>query len=100
MIISFTGFMGCGKSSVGRELSELLCCRFTDLDALIEEQAGCSIPEIFERSGEKEFRRMEAEALRGLSEDMGYLGQKNSSALFRRQNTGGISRRTLLENPR
>ena len=67
--------MGCGKSSVGRELSELLCCRFTDLDALIEEQAGCSIPEIFERSGEKEFRRMEADTLRCLLEEVKYLGR-------------------------
>ena len=33
MIISLTGFMGCGKSSVGRKLSELLCCPFMDLDA-------------------------------------------------------------------
>ena len=63
MIISLTGFMGCGKSSVGRRLSELLCCSFADLDAVIEERAGCSVAEIFERYGEKEFRRMEMETL-------------------------------------
>ena len=63
MIISLTGFMGCGKSSVGRKLSELLCCPFMDLDDIIEERAGRTIPEIFAIEGEAEFRRIEAEAL-------------------------------------
>ena len=55
--------MGCGKSSVGRKLSELLCCPFMDLDDVIEERAGRTIPEIFASEGEAGFRRMEAEAL-------------------------------------
>ena len=56
--------MGCGKSSVGRELSRLLCCPFMDLDSVIEEREGRKIPEIFATEGEAAFRRMEAEALR------------------------------------
>ena len=52
MIISITGFMGCGKSSVGKRLSELLCCRFMDLDEVIVEREGRSIPEIFAEDGE------------------------------------------------
>jgi shikimate kinase len=59
MILSITGFMGCGKSSVGRRLSQLLCCRFMDLDEMIEKEAGKSIPEIFAEEGEKGFREME-----------------------------------------
>ena len=55
--------MGCGKSSVGRRLSELLCCPFMDLDSVIEEREGRSIPEIFATDGEAAFRRMEKEAL-------------------------------------
>ncbi|MBO5419797.1 MAG: shikimate kinase [Bacteroidales bacterium] len=69
MIITLTGFMGCGKSSVGRRLSELLCCRFMDLDTLIEEKEGRVIPEIFSSDGEKEFRRMEKETLESLVTD-------------------------------
>ena len=64
MIVSLTGFMGCGKSSVGRRLSELLCCPFMDLDDVIVESAGRSIPEIFATEGEQAFRQMELEALR------------------------------------
>ena len=56
--------MGCGKSSVGRRLSELLCCPFMDLDDVIVESAGRSIPEIFATEGEPAFRQMELEALK------------------------------------
>ena len=63
MIISLTGFMGCGKSSVGRRLSELLCCPFMDLDDVIEARAGKKIPEIFAEEGEDAFRKMELKTL-------------------------------------
>ena len=58
--------MGCGKSSVGRKLSELLCCRFMDLDDCIVEKAGCSIPEIFAQQGEPAFRKLEQEVLKDI----------------------------------
>ena len=58
--------MGCGKSSVGRRLSELLCCPFMDLDSVIEEQTGRSIPEIFATDGEAAFRQIELETLRSI----------------------------------
>ena len=63
MILSITGFMGCGKSSVGRKLSELLCGRFMDMDDMIEAEAGKSIPEIFAEIGESGFRQMEHRVL-------------------------------------
>ena len=71
MMISLTGFMGCGKSSVGKVLSELLCCRFVDLDEVIVEREGRSIPEIFAEDGEKEFRRLEKETLKDILETEG-----------------------------
>lgn len=55
--------MGCGKSSVGRKLSQLLCCSFMDLDEMIEAEAGKSIPEIFAEIGESGFRQMEHRVL-------------------------------------
>ena len=63
MIISLTGFMGCGKSSVGRRLSQLLCCPFIDLDAVIEEREGRAIAEIFAAEGEAGFREIELNIL-------------------------------------
>ena len=61
--------MGCGKSSVGRKLSQLLCCPFMDLDQVIEERAGRTIPEIFSQNGEPAFRQIELEALQYVVSD-------------------------------
>lgn len=65
-IISLTGFMGSGKSSVGRELSALLSCPLVDLDSYIEEKEGRTIQEIFASDGEAAFRAMELSALQAL----------------------------------
>ena len=62
--------MGCGKSSVGRELSKLLSWHFMDLDEVIVQREGRSIPEIFAKDGEKEFRRMELEAFKAVIENV------------------------------
>ena len=59
--IALIGFMGAGKSAVGRALAVKLDMEFIDLDSLIEEKAGSSIPDIFARDGEPAFRRMETE---------------------------------------
>ncbi len=59
--ILLCGFMGCGKTSVGQALSFRLKWDFLDTDTMIEKREGISIPEIFERFGEQEFRRMEME---------------------------------------
>ena len=56
--------MGCGKSSVGRELSGLLSLPFVDLDEYIESREGRSIRDIFEDEGEAAFRKMELESLK------------------------------------
>lgn len=58
--IVLAGFMGTGKSAVGRFLSRSLGLDFIDLDELIEKEAGASIPEIFSDRGEARFREMEA----------------------------------------
>lgn len=58
------GFMGCGKTTVGRLLARVSGRRFVDLDAVIVARAGRSIPEIFKREGEARFRAREAKALR------------------------------------
>ena len=66
MIISLIGFMGCGKSSVGRELSRLLCWPFMDLDDVIVQREGRTIPEIFSTDGEAAFRQMELQTLQDI----------------------------------
>jgi shikimate kinase len=61
--IYLVGFMGCGKSTVGRALADELGWSFFDIDAEIENGAGSSISEIFDTQGEPMFRVLEASAL-------------------------------------
>ena len=62
------GMMGSGKTSTGRPLAEQLGYGFVDADAVIEQAAGCSIPEIFERDGEAGFRSLESQVLNAISQ--------------------------------
>lgn len=62
-LIFLTGFMGSGKSTVGRLLAQQLGWHFVDLDPEIEELAGMDIPTIFSRLGEPAFREMETQVL-------------------------------------
>ncbi len=64
MRIYLTGFMGCGKTTVGRLLAQRLGVLFVDLDMEIERRVGMTVRQIFERQGEPAFRQMEAETLR------------------------------------
>jgi shikimate kinase len=66
--IYLVGFMGAGKSTVGRELSLMLHCPFMDLDAEIEQAEGIPVREIFARFGEARFRQIEREHLKRTSE--------------------------------
>jgi shikimate kinase len=58
-----TGFMGAGKSTIGRLLAARLAWNFLDLDAHLEARTGATIPQLFERHGEAHFRRLESSAL-------------------------------------
>ena len=62
------GMMGCGKSSTGRPLAERLGYGFVDADAVIEQAAGCTIAEIFDRDGEAGFRTLESQVLNAISQ--------------------------------
>jgi shikimate kinase len=58
-----TGFMGAGKSTIGRLLAARLNWNFLDLDTHLEHRANATIPQLFERHGEARFRRLESTAL-------------------------------------
>ena len=62
------GMMGSGKTSTGRPLAERLGYGFVDADAVIEQAAGCNIPDIFDRDGEAGFRSLESQVLSAISQ--------------------------------
>ena len=63
MRIYLLGYMGCGKSTIGRKLADLLGISFVDLDKYIEERYFKSVPVIFAEEGEKGFREKERSSL-------------------------------------
>lgn len=66
MTVFLCGFMGCGKTTVGRIAAKKLGYCFCDSDELIVEREGMSIPEIFAEKGETYFRQAEAEVIKSL----------------------------------
>ena len=62
--IILTGFMGAGKTTVGKLLAQKLGCPFLDTDQLIQQQAGMSISRIFAEKGEETFRSLETAILK------------------------------------
>jgi len=93
--IILCGFMGSGKTSIGKMLAKATGKKFIDLDDFIEEQAGMRVTEIFAAYGENGFRKMEREAVRSVAATEGLiiasgggtvLFQGNVKALHR---TGG-----------
>jgi len=65
--IALIGFMGTGKTAVGKALAEKLGKKFVELDALIEQKAGKTIPEIFKQDGEIAFRELEIEVTKDVA---------------------------------
>ena len=81
-----TGFMGTGKSCVGRAVAEKLKCPFVDMDEIIAQRAGMSIPEVFRCHGEQAFRQRERALCEELSAQEGLVIATGGGALIDPQN--------------
>ena len=86
-----TGFMGAGKSTIGRLLAKRLGWDFLDLDAHLEQRTGSTIPEIFAQQGEARFRRLESTALASA------LTRKNTVIALGGGTPESLTNRLLLE---
>ncbi|MDW5264454.1 MULTISPECIES: shikimate kinase [Acidobacteriaceae] len=86
-----TGFMGAGKSTIGRVLASRLGWTFLDLDTHLEQRTGATIPQLFERHGEAHFRRLESTALASA------LGHSNTVLALGGGTPEGLTNRLLLE---
>lgn len=85
MNIILIGFMGSGKTTVGKRLAQMLNMCFMDTDEFIEQKQGISIPEIFSQFSEEHFRELEHSAIKELSETDGLvLSTGGGAAMFER----------------
>ncbi len=67
--VALIGFMGTGKTAVGEALAKKLDRKFVELDLLIKQKAGKSIPEIFQQDGEIAFRELEIEVSKQIAKE-------------------------------
>ncbi len=84
--IFLCGFMGCGKSSVGKALSSVLDAPFADLDELIVKHAEMSIPQIFEKYGQAHFRTLETNEIEKISAQNGNIIATGGGAMVNADN--------------
>jgi shikimate kinase len=67
LTVFLCGFMGCGKTTIGKELATMLGVSYADMDEhIVKKKSGKSIPQIFTENGEEYFRRLETDAVREL----------------------------------
>jgi shikimate kinase len=95
MKVLLTGFMGTGKTTVGRRLAERLERPFFDLDSVVEEMVGVSVREIFDTQGEEAFRKLEKVALQSLLETEGAIVATGGGTLTREENIALVRGRGL-----
>ncbi|MBI5903197.1 MAG: shikimate kinase [Deltaproteobacteria bacterium] len=91
--IVLTGFMGTGKSTIGRVLSRETGLKFMDLDELIEREAGMAIKDIFRERGEGCFRDMESGVIRRLTQGEfgnGLIVSTGGGAVVRKENRDAL----------
>ena len=84
--IFLIGFMGCGKSTMARLLSEQTGAKLIEMDETIEAEAGLSINEIFEMYGETHFRDLESQLIRRIAEEGGAVVSCGGGAILRPEN--------------
>lgn len=71
--IILSGFMGCGKTTIGRRLASALQMKFVDMDLYIEKKTGMKVAQIFAEHGEAYFRALETETVKELAGEKHYV---------------------------
>ncbi len=94
--IVLTGFMGTGKSRVGRELARMLGMRLVELDEEIEKAEGMAIKDIFSRHGEKYFRDRETEMVKRFAEEEGLVISTGGGVVLREENMAALRKKGLI----
>lgn len=96
MNIVLIGFMGCGKTTVGRIISQILNWEFIDTDDLIIERTKCSISYIFAKYGEMYFRKIESDVIKDIADKDKCVISLGGGAVLNEQNLSELRKKSLI----
>lgn len=96
MNICLIGMPGCGKSTIGKILSERLQRTFFDCDTIIEEKNKMTISDIFDKYGEKEFRNMETAVCKELSSEENAVISTGGGCVERKENIDALKKNGVI----
>jgi shikimate kinase len=94
--IIIVGFMGTGKTAVGKALAEKIGFKLIDTDLMVEAEAKKSIPDIFRLEGEAEFRKYEIEAIKRISHLKNYVIATGGGAVMMDENIANMKRAGMV----
>lgn len=94
--IVLTGFMGTGKTEVGKILAQRLGLTFFDADSIIEQEQNMTITEIFRQFGEPYFRDIEADVIKRLSEKDRVVIATGGGAVLREENMKNLRKKGII----
>ena len=90
--IILCGFMGAGKTVVGKELAKIMGCKFVDTDELIEKEQGIAVKAIFAARGEEYFRKLEAEICNRIGETKNCVVSTGGGTLTFKENVEAVKK--------
>ena len=88
--IVLIGYMGCGKSTIGKAVAKELNYQFIDMDNVIQERCGMSIEQIFDRYGEEHFRDVESQTAEDLGKNQCSVIATGGGVVLRKQNIDSL----------
>ncbi len=96
MNIVLTGFMGVGKTAIGKKLSERLNMKYVDTDVMIKQNTGMTIPKIFKKFGEDHFRELETKAVKCVGMLDNFVISTGGGVVLREENMQELERNGVV----
>lgn len=94
--IVLTGFMGTGKTTIGKQLARELNKEFTDTDEMIEQQTGLAISEIFATKGENYFRELESQVVQQVAKKTNMVIATGGGVVLKKENMDALRENGII----
>lgn len=94
--IVLTGFMGTGKNAIGKRLAQELSLKFIDTDDIIEKKEGITISEIFEKFGEKHFRKLEKKVVKKVAQGKDQVISTGGGVVLDQENISSLGKNGVI----